>query len=117
MSDGVLASLDAGPAIAERVAGGDRYETAALIANGFTGLFVSPANTGAAAKLPDALTGGAFMGLRSGPILVTPSDRLDNAPRTYLHAWTDSIGECYVLGGPVSVTDSTKTQIGQALQP
>ena len=117
VSNDVLATLDAGPPQAERVAGNDRYDTAAAIASGFTGLFLSSANTGVAAKLPDALTGGAFMGLRGGPIMVTPTDQLGPAPRQYLHTRTTAIGDCYVLGGPASMTNTTKTQIGQALQP
>ena len=69
------------------------------------------------AKLPDALTGGAFMGLRGSPIVLTQTDSLPASTRTFLDDPTAGIAECYVLGGPVSVTESTKTQIGQALQP
>ena len=120
VSDGVLAQLDAGTAMANRWAGADRYETAAIIANDACNThpqMLKPHNTGVAAKLPDALAGGAFTGLRGGPVIITPTNHLDAAPRGFLDSWTGDIGGCYVLGGPASVTESTKTQIGQALQP
>ena len=118
VSDGVLAELDAGPIVAGRWAGEDRYATATQIAYFATiGGWLKPHNVSVTAKLPDALTGGAFTGLRSSPVLITQGDRLSGPPAAYLSAFTDYVGECYVLGGPVSVTESTKTQIGDALAP
>jgi putative cell wall-binding protein len=120
VSDGVLAALEAGAPRAIRWAGADRYETAALIANNACTTAVrvlEPNNTGVAARLPDALSGGAFMGLRGGPVMITPSDRLDSAPGAFLDGWSGNIGGCYVLGGPVSVTEATRAEMYDAMTP
>ena len=68
------------------------------------------------AKLPDALSGGAFTGLRNGPIVLTQTDALP-AERAVPAISKHHVGNCYVLGGPVSVAGTTETQIRNSLIP
>jgi len=118
VSDGVLGSLAHGAGnSSERWWGSDRYATARKIAdNGSVGM-VQPHSTAVAAKLPDALTGGAFVGLRGGPILITNGQSLSSAPRGFLQSNTGQIREAWALGGPASLTDTVKNQMQSALQP
>jgi putative cell wall-binding protein len=121
VSNGVLAELAAGTADSVRWAGSDRYETAVTIANG--GMDAPPHgwvvlhSPGVTAKLPDALTGGAFTGLRGSPVLLTQTDAVPSSTRQFLHDRTGRVGECYVLGGPASVTDATMDDIRLSLIP
>jgi putative cell wall-binding protein len=124
VSRDVESALDAGAGTAHRWSGDDRYETAAVIAENSYGMvspptprMLTPANVGVAAKLPDALSGGAFTGLRGGPMLITTGDRLQRAPAAYLGKWTSDMGECYVVGGPASITGNTQTEVKNALIP
>ena len=120
VSDGVLAELRSGGLLAMRWAGADRYSTATEIARRAADApypWTSKHNIGVTAKLPDALTGGAFMGLRGSPIVLTQTDSLPASTRTFLDDPTAGIGECYVFGGPVSVTPSTADEIRHALMP
>ncbi len=122
VSDAVLQQLNAGATImAVRWWGGDRYETARVIMKNarddYSPSLLDTANVGVAAKLPDALTGGAFMGLRGGSILITRSGSVPSSTFGFLHNNTSQIGEVYVFGGPNSVDGSTFTDIGAALQP
>ncbi|MDH4140635.1 MAG: cell wall-binding repeat-containing protein, partial [Coriobacteriia bacterium] len=122
ISDAVVADLDAGAStIVYRWSGRDRYETARVIMNNARALFfprlLNTANVGVTAKLPDALTGGAFIGLRGGSILVTRKDWVPTPTYEFLHNNTTQIGECYVFGGVNSITDDTMLDIGNALVP
>jgi putative cell wall-binding protein len=59
----------------ERWWGMDRYETAVEIASmAATETLLGTAKVGVAAKLPDALTGGAATGLMYGPLVLTQTD-------------------------------------------
>jgi putative cell wall-binding protein len=120
ISEAVVNELGAGYHPTQRWWGADRYATARAIAKEAkdqTPPWLQPHNVGVAARLPDALTGGAFMGLRAGPILVTGGDALSSEPRSFLENNTTQIGECCVIGGPVSITDATKTEIRSSLVP
>jgi putative cell wall-binding protein len=117
VSDGVYAELAASGQPVARWSGADRYATARVIAEEAYPWVLQPHNTGVAAKLPDALAGGAFVGLRGGPILITDGQSLSSAPRGFLAANTDEISEAWALGGPVSLTNTTMNQMGQALAP
>ena len=117
VSDGVMNQLAAGGKTVVRWSGADRYSTARVIADNATPSMIQPHNTAVAAKLPDALTGGAFVGLRSGPVLITDGQALSSAPRGFLSANTGQIRQAWALGGPVSLTSSTMGEMEQALQP
>ena len=118
MSEAVFDQLDAGDPQCIRLDGADRYETAATIARwGCTQTRLQPSSTGVAARLPDALSGGSFLGLRRGPLLLTQDMRLPHASRTFLTTNTEETNKAFILGGPVSVTDSTQTEIRNSLIP
>jgi putative cell wall-binding protein len=120
VSNGVLNDLAVG-ASSLRWQGPDRYSTAVEIASqagsGPTPPWTSPHNVAVTAKLPDALAGGVFVGLRGSPIVLTQTDVLPGTTRSYLRSHRTGIGECYVIGGPDSVTPGATMQIGNALVP
>ncbi len=119
VSEAVLLELGAGPAVSERWSGRDRYETAVVIMNKSMDLYtpdlVSPANIGVAAKLPDALTGGAFIGQRGGCILIMRRASVPDSTTWFLREQTIRCGECFVFGGVNSVTDGGMLDVGNAL--
>jgi putative cell wall-binding protein len=120
VSDGVEAQLGAGGPTTDRWWGSDRYETArtiAIQAQGFSPQYSIPANTAVAAEIPDALTGGTFIGLRGGSILVAGPDSLPAATQQFLHNQSPKIGEVYVLGGEASVSSTTFNDVAQQLKP
>ncbi len=105
---------------AGRVAGPDRYHTNRAIcwwAVQTSPEVLHPHNTMIAARLPDALTGGACSGLRGGPILITPTEELHPAPAGFLQTFTQTTGECFILGGTKSITSATQIEIRDALKP
>ena len=119
VSDDVLNELATGAASA-RWSGADRYSTAVQIAyegGGAPPPWTMPHNVGVTAKLPDALTGGAFMGLRGSPILLTQTETLPTSTRGYLSANRTDVGESYIFGGPDSVTPNVRNQVLGALTP
>ena len=118
VSEAVFDQLDAGDPSCIRLDGADRYETAAAIARwGLVRVRLDPASTGVAARLPDALSGGAFLGLRRGPLLLTQDTRLPSASRTFLTTNTEETNKAFILGGPVSVEQQAVDAVGAALDP
>jgi hypothetical protein len=112
VSEAVRIELDA-----RRWSGRSRYDTAIAIAEGaFEYGALTRSNVGLAAKLPDALTGGSLMGMRDGVLLLTDGTNLTPATKTWLtsHKW--DVAEVCVLGGPLSISEAVKTQVGNALQ-
>jgi putative cell wall-binding protein len=119
VSNGVLNDLAAGAASA-RWEGPDRYSTAVAIANEGAGApppWTQPHNVAVTAKLPDALAGGAFVGLRGSPVVLTQSEKLPWSTSGYLQNNRNVIGEAYVIGGPDSVTPATMAQIAGTQVP
>ncbi|MDH4139224.1 MAG: cell wall-binding repeat-containing protein [Coriobacteriia bacterium] len=86
VSDDVLEELDALALMgAERWSGHTRYDTAVVIAEKAVGEGALVWDlVGVAAKLPDAVTGGAATGLQQGPILLTNGTSLTEATRLAL---------------------------------
>jgi hypothetical protein len=118
VSSGVHQQLDAGPAICTRYWGSDRYATAASINRTAEHRdILSPVNIGIAARLPDALSGGSYMGLRRGEILLTQTERLPSHTSNHLSPRSDENDRCYILGGPASIEPQTLDQIGDVLNP
>lgn len=109
---------------ANRLAGATRYSTAVAVSqwaidNGW--LYGNA--VGVAAKLPDALTGGALIGTRGGSLLVTDGRFLSQDTGDYLYELAPSLREvdpveAYVFGGTKSVTkpviDEINAIIGMA---
>lgn len=68
-------------------------------------------DTALAAKLPDALCGGAFLGKRGGVMLFTDSTaRLQPDVIGYMNGHRADVWNAWILGGPVSVTSPAETQ-------
>jgi len=95
-----------------------RYVAARQISDTAIGKgWLSAADTGVAAKLPDALTGGAFIGRRKGVLLFTDSGTsLRVEPRGFVTAREAQIDYGWVFGGTGSVPTGTETNFRQLLQ-
>jgi hypothetical protein len=112
VSEAVRIQLDA-----VRWSGRTRYETAIAIADNAVAYgALTRSNVGLAAKLPDALTGGSLMGMRDGVLLLTDGTTLTPSTKTWLTTHKMSVAEVCVFGGPLSITEVVKTQVGNALQ-
>ena len=112
MSERVRGSLKA-----TRWSGRDRYATATTIAsNAVAGNMLTADFTGVAAKLPDALAGGAMVGSQASPLVITNGESLTSVTGSWLSAHRAQIDTCYVLGGEKSVTPSAKGQIEARLR-
>jgi hypothetical protein len=90
----------------------DRYAAARAISESSLARgWLQPANAGLAAKLPDALTGGAFLGKVGGVLLFTDTSRtLKPATAAFLAEHRPLVKRGWVLGGPKSVTPQAETQ-------
>jgi hypothetical protein len=112
VSPGVLAALGT----THRLWGKTRYATAVAIAEAALARgWLEPGRVGVAAKLPDALAGGALIGALEGPLLLTASEPLTGDTAAFLAGRSDEVGECYVFGGTASVTEVTVTGVKKAL--
>ncbi|HVM15694.1 MAG TPA: cell wall-binding repeat-containing protein [Egibacteraceae bacterium] len=95
----------------ERIAGQDRYDTAARISESTfpTGVPVAFVATGA--DYPDALAGGAAAANRGGPILLVSRDAVPDATVRELRRLQP--GRIVVLGGTAAVAEAVAEQLGQ----
>ncbi|MDP2183019.1 MAG: cell wall-binding repeat-containing protein [Actinomycetota bacterium] len=92
--------------------GANRYETAKVIAENAThAYFAGPGTIGTAAKIPDALAGGAMVGRFGGVVLVTSGRGLSAEAASYTYANRMKVQDYYVLGGTASVPNSIKSAI------
>lgn len=97
--------------------GADRYATSLSIAENATHLgYASPGRVALAAKVPDALAGGAFAGADHGLLIVTNGTVLPSSVRNHLRANHTSMDRAYLLGGTASVTPAVATNVDAALQ-
>jgi len=111
VSAGVVQTLHA-----ERWAGANRYETAAAVAAGAEREgWLSPSTVGVAAGLPDALSGGAYLGAKRGVLLLTARDELSEITRQSLEQKRDAVHEIDVFGGvgaiPASVAEALEALV------
>lgn len=105
-----LASL--GIPESHRLAGSDRYGTAEAVAAKAVGSWGLEASTTAlAAKLPDALTGGAAVGLNRGVMLFTATTSLPGPSVAFLGSYQPQIARVWVFGGTGSITEDVRRQI------
>jgi putative cell wall-binding protein len=112
VSDGVRSQLGA-----DRWAGDSRYTTAIAIADRAVGEgWLMRDTVGVAAKLPDALTGGATLGQARGCLLITQSDKLQANTGAWLGAHKNEVNACYVFGGVKSVTPAVMSSIDAKLK-
>jgi putative cell wall-binding protein len=96
---------------ATRVAGADRYDTAAKVANAF---FTAPPTATVASGLSfaDALRGKGAM---DGPLLLTNLAGLSAPATTYLSSMRTSLSMVTVVGGTAALPDSTLDAIKGSL--
>lgn len=122
VSDGVMSSLNALPSVVSpvvRLAGTNRYETAAAIAEyGVDFWWGSAAYVGVATGLnfPDALGGGAVCGSQGGVMLLTAPATLSKPASDFIKAHAADVLKTEVYGGKTVVYDVVKTQINALLQ-
>jgi hypothetical protein len=104
--------------------GGNRYETAALVAEVFvaedpeTGDRFGPFSTGMASGVafPDAMSGGSFSARFFEPLLLTSPSALPGATRGYLNAFREDIIAVLIYGGPTAVSDDVAGEILGAIR-
>lgn len=99
---------------ATALVGIDRYDTAVKIAWRF---FTSPAAAAVAGgdNFADALSGGAHIAARGGPLLLTPAPALADATRAYLAGARSSITTAYIYGGIYSASDAVLSAVQTAI--
>jgi putative cell wall-binding protein len=100
---------DAGAMAFDRVAGGDRYETAAALSQGATSGATAYVATGA--SFADALAGGPAAALRHSAVLLVGKDSVPSSTSARLRALKPT--RIAVLGGPAAVSDSVVVQHSQ----
>ncbi len=104
---GTMVPADASPPV-DRLAGADRYATAAVIAQKF-GSGVPVAYLASGLDFPDALAAAAAAGGQRSPVLLTSTSSLPAATQTALRALKPK--KIVVLGGTASVSDSVLTTL------
>jgi len=99
------------------IVGSDRYATAAMVATTFASTFVNHGTTltlagfASGVAFPDALSGGADIGIQDGPLLLVPScGPLPSSLTAYLGAHP-SITSGLLYGGTAAVGDDVATEI------
>ncbi len=110
VSEGVRRQVGA----SERLASTSRrYAAASQIANQLIARGWSPVDdTGLAAKLPDSLTGGTFLGKRGGVLVLTDSSYLlRSETEAFFSAYSKSIENAWILGGTSSVTQAVEWRV------
>lgn len=100
-----------------RWGGSTRASTANIVAeNAIANLWLTPAYTGVAAKLPDALTGGAAVGKMGGVLLASDSVALPSETDAFLTTHSLEVNTLWVFGGTASVTPGVASAIAAKLK-
>jgi len=110
ISDAVMRQLDAyttGPV--DRMAGPDRYATAASISAGTFVSGVPAAFIATGAAFPDGLSGSAAAAHFDGPVLLTQPGLLPGSTRTELTRLNPQ--RIFVLGGTGAISDAVLTEL------
>jgi Cell wall binding domain 2 (CWB2) len=93
-----------------RLAGGDRYATAAAVSAAVFGPGVPVAYVATGAGFPDALAGGPAAGDQGGPLLLVAKDSVPPATAAELARLKPA--RIVVLGGPSVVSDAVASALG-----
>ena len=93
---------------ATAVVGGDRYDTAAQVADLF---FVTPQSAGIASgeRFADAVTGGALIARLGGPLLLVRPTDLPSSTRDFLVSRAGFVEHVVAFGGPAVLSDAVLT--------
>jgi putative cell wall-binding protein len=97
------------PSWVSRIAGADRYATAAAVSRATFASGVPVAYVATGANYPDALAGGAAAAARGGPVLLTQAGRLPSPTATELARLKPARIE--VLGGIAAISNAVMTQL------
>ena len=112
-----LVARTGNPAI--RLAGANRYATAATVAQAMVDRFASPATTALLASgevFADALAGGVLSGVRQAPILLTPQAALADESEGFLVKHSKTVGTVIALGGSAAVSPTALDQAERAAE-
>jgi putative cell wall-binding protein len=111
VSDGVLNSLRsyATSGSVTRIAGADRYATAAAISKASFAAGVPVAYVATGANFPDALAAGPVAAAAGGPILLTTPSSLAGATASELSRLKP--GSVILLGGTGALSDAVRSQV------
>lgn len=107
------ATEGAGITTLARLAGDNRYETSAAIAEEFGVDLTVAVTTGQ--DFPDALAGGAVLGLHGVPIVLTRPTLLEAPARGVLEAHADTIEDVFFLGGTGAVSVPVRRDVRAAI--
>jgi N-acetylmuramoyl-L-alanine amidase len=89
-----------------RIAGANRYQTAALIAEE-VGPGSGAITVVSGEAYPDAVSASAYSAMQRSPILLTRTQSLSGEVATFLAAHSDEVTRAVVVGGPVVVSQAT----------
>jgi putative cell wall-binding protein len=116
VSDGVLAALGAyASAGVARIAGADRYATAAAISASVFAPGVRVAYIGTGLNYPDALAGGPAAAKEGGPVLLVRHEAIPPAVDAELQRLDPA--RIVVLGGSAVVSDAVAAALGAYIAP
>ena len=88
------------------------YDTTVAVAEGAIARgWLRAESVALAAKLPDALTGGAALGSQGTPVLVTPGSTLSPQATAFLRERSETVRDVSVLGGTGSVSSATMDSV------
>jgi len=105
-----------GVASTDRIAGATRYSTATAVAERAKAEgWLSNIIVGFAAQIPDAATGGAYMGDKDGALVYVTSAGVPAETASYLTAASASIESGIVFGGTTRVPESVRAQISDLI--
>jgi putative cell wall-binding protein len=113
VSEAVVAEAEAVVGQAYRIAGSDRYETSAMVADLYDPADAQLVFLATGTNFPDALAAAPLAGVTaSSVLLVPPTGPLPASTRTALSAMTDLQG-VVVVGGPTSVSDGVVAEVSR----
>ncbi|MEW1956574.1 cell wall-binding repeat-containing protein [Kineococcus sp. NPDC059986] len=104
-----LAATPAAQAADKRLAGADRYETAAAVSQQFTGSPIAPVFLATGENFPDALAAAAAAGATRSRVLLT--GRYTVPAATLAELKTLHASEIYVVGSTASVSTEVETAL------
>jgi putative cell wall-binding protein len=118
VSDPVVAELASYAPSVERIAGSNRYETSVAVAGVAHAAGLPQQNLVFASGegFVDALGAAAVAAEQAAPMVLVPSDRLDDSVDVYLRDGNTSFGTGIVLGGPSAVGEHVEVELDAALR-
>lgn len=102
-----------------RIAGSNRFETSALLAQYACDIQLLPHRFVVASghSFPDALASSTLAARIRGPILLTHPDSLPDPVATYIDGISTGVVEAYVAGGTGAVSEETAQDLESRLNP